>query len=192
MKKETMEVNHKEVARRALHILKSGVISAEEYNTILEADLKMRNDLNMKKRKIPPEQIARQGGGTDPITQDPLGCNVFAFTTPNGNIIEYNIGTYVEYIVKTGDFLDPVSRNALTRSDVCRLSDCANEAKLIFPDLLEIFFNEDYLEEEKRKKTDILGLEVCLGEMVAELLKEIETPSKDDSIEFNMSVIFSE
>lgn len=192
MKKETPEVNHKEVARRALHILKSGVISVEEYHTILEADLKMRRDLKMKKRKKTPEESARPSRGTDPITHDTLGNNTFAFTTPNGHVIEYNVDTYVEYIVKTGDFRDPVSRNPLTRSDVCRLSDAANEAKMIFPDLLEIFFNEDYLKEEKTKIADIRGLEVCLGEMVAELLREVESPSKDDSVEFNMSVIFSE
>ena len=132
----------------------------------------------------------------DPITLEPLEPqNTFVFYTPDGHSIKYDTGTIANYFLRTGNFVDPVSRIIWGEDDIYRLEQALVSAK--------IYMNPNILTGMKTKlintvaesesKYYILSLESCLGEMVSDLLTLVEgrvTPySKVDLV---LGLIFSQ
>jgi hypothetical protein len=73
---EKPDVNHSDIVKRALKIYQLGIISKTEYMTIVESDLKCRNQVAHGVRDchvtLPP---ATPQVPCDPITLEPLGDN---------------------------------------------------------------------------------------------------------------------
>lgn len=201
---EPIEINHKEIRRNALQLMKKGEITKEEYILVVDADLKYEAGLNIDNIVVdietPPPSCESSGclsscpsialvehakafyslseGTKDPITYDELGENVFIFVTPLGHKISYNIESLVEYIASSGDFRDPVSRFLLSTEDIQEI-----DRQLMMDDkfkhlstLKSIRENSHRYCVEKQKKEECQNLQTCLGEMIVEMLDIIEKP----------------
>jgi hypothetical protein len=61
---------------------------------------------------------AKSSCNFDPIMRTPLGKNVYTFVRPNGTKAKFNVDTLVDYLLTTGDFVDPESRLPFPDSDL--------------------------------------------------------------------------
>jgi len=129
------EVNHKEIASRAFTIFKYGLISKEEYITIVEADLKCRGSPDVI------DSHFKKPLNLDPITLEELGDFKYTFITPTGVCIHYNLQSFVYYLRTTQDFLDPVTRLPLERDDIERIHSMIqqHQPNLSIPSIIELY-----------------------------------------------------
>jgi hypothetical protein len=92
--------------------------------------------------------------------------------------VRYNIETLVQYLLYTGDFKDPISRAALGADDVACIDACSSSHGLVLPRLTPYFQQRESVAAQTRNRRDsIVSLEACIGEIVCDMLKVIETAS---------------
>lgn len=183
------EVHHNEIAHRALLIYQIGIISKDEYQIILEADLKCRNPCDL------PEKISiekKESYEKDPITLEELGDLKHTFVTTTGICIHYNLESIVRYVSSTGDFSDPVSRLPLTLEDLEQIDVKVSASGLSLPSLVEVYQNKESFTLKKIHHQEIQSLEACLGELVMDMLRVIEQSLNREDAQYRMSVICSE
>jgi len=216
------EVNHKEIASRAFTIFKYGLISKEEYITIVEADLKCRGSPDVI------DSHFKKPLNLDPITLEELGDFKYTFITPTGVCIHYNLQSFVYYLRTTQDFLDPVTRLPLERDDIERIHSMIqqHQPNLSIPSIIELYDkinklkninndrendnnnnnnnnvnnvenNENEIKSNLNQIRELQSMEACLGELITDMLRLIEKKkspysSANEDLEYKMLVIFSE
>ena len=144
------------------------------------------------KKKRKPEEI-------DPITRAPLGKHVFEFYRPNGSKVRYDARTLAEYILSTGDFLEPVSRVRFSEKDLQRLDYTVKCAGFKLASVCEAFQHPERYDEKAIARNALLGLERCIGEIVHEMLSLIDAvnamnadpESAESNLVGNMFPVFS-
>lgn len=208
--------------------MRRGDITKEEYILVRDADLKYEAGLHMTSIQLdvgshppsprehasrvpclspcPPSAASRAASlnppldsTVDPITHEVLGNNTFTFVTPQGNSINYNIVSLVEYITSSGDFRDPVTRLPLTPEHVKEIDDrIAGEisSQHHLSSLQSVRENANFYCVEKQKKEECQNFETFLGEMIVDMLELVQTPTSGlkaaDVAEMRMFMLFSE
>lgn len=114
------------------------------------------------------------------------------FIPPRGHSIKYNLESLVAYIIKTGDFRDPVTRLPFTLDDIKTIDTSVKTAKYPYPSLVDIITNRGSYESAQRQKEVLAGLESCLGELISEMLHIIEHGSKYDIQDVRLICLLSE
>lgn len=66
----------------------------------------------------------------DPIMRCPLGKHVYEFVRPNGTCSRFNVDSLVDYLIATGDFIDPESRLPFSDEDLRKIDKSAKKAGL--------------------------------------------------------------
>lgn len=208
---EKEEINHKEIRKNALVMLRSGMISKEEYILVVDADLRYEAgldkdgiclDVNSSASANPsststgrPPSNSCCGSpapsacpietedNIDPITFEELGEDTFTFMTPQGFSITYNLESLVKYIHSTGDFRDPVTRFLFTQDDMASIDNALLIKKSLqaLPSLKSIRDNAHHYCIENQKKEECQNLEACLGEIIGEMLDVIVTPVSESN-----------
>jgi len=125
----------------------------------------------------------------DPIMLVELGDHVFSYRRPNGTSICYNADTLVDYILATGDFLEPESRIPFADADLRELDDIVKRAGINRPSVHEAKRGDDAqkFREQRIARDALVGVERLAGEVVAEIMSVIEAvalpPDVDDDAE---------
>uniref|UniRef100_A0A7S3PKL8 Uncharacterized protein n=2 Tax=Sar TaxID=2698737 RepID=A0A7S3PKL8_9STRA len=112
--------------------------------------------------------------GMDPITREPLGKHVFTFKRPYGKEAQFDAGTLVDYILASGDFLEPESRIPFSPNDMKRLDNLVRKAGLNKGSVYEAIRDKERYTERKVSQDALLALERCIGEVVSEMLSIID------------------
>lgn len=96
----------------------------------------------------------------------------------------------MDYLLVTGDFRDPITRNKLSEEEIQRLDDVIRREGLIYPLLIEKFRSKANNDSDKTLDNTIRGLESCIGEVICDILGNIETSVKHGN--YHLSTLFSE
>lgn len=90
---------------------------------------------NRRKRKTPGEEIISlpmsethesfkraKLNKFDPIMFIPIGKKkTFKFVRPNGSVVQFNVDTLVDYLLISGDFMDPETRLPFSEEDLAEI-----------------------------------------------------------------------
>ena len=98
--------------------------------------------------------------------------------------------SFVEYLISTGDFRDPITRTALSAKEVGALDALVAAQGLEYPLLTERYNDKSTTGDADNAANTIRGLESCVGEVICDILANIESPSKNGT--YQMSMLFSE
>jgi hypothetical protein len=127
----------------------------------------------------------------DPITLEPLCEPKYSFTCAvGGKVIEYNLGSFVEYLLSTGDFRDPITRTELSAEEIESLDNRVLSENLNYPTLMDKFNDKAAADVTENEINVIRGLESCIGEVIVDILRIIEEPTKTAS--YQLQILFSE
>lgn len=133
---------------------------------------------NEETKKIVKQRLNK----IDPIMFTPIKkTKIFKLVRPNGYAVVFNIDTLIDYISKTGDFSDPVTRISLSDEDLKEIDEKAVKLKLQKPSLYELRRDPNAFTEFKFRRDALLGLERCAGEVITEMLKIVETCDPDEA-----------
>lgn len=103
----------------------------------------------------------------------------YEYITPCGRTIKYSVSSLVEYIHKTGELTDPVSRNEFSEADLRNIDKITSNSTLpeihSLPSVLAVLSNREHYTKMAQACSTILGLEACLGEIIVEVLAQIES-----------------
>ena len=129
----------------------------------------------------------------DPITLEPYGKYTFTFETPGGNKIKYNLHSVTTYFLHTGKFIDPVSRVQWSEKDIADLQEMVLYFGIEFPNILSRMRSKS-LDETKNKenKSYLLSLEAALGQIIADILKIVESNYNHANLDEDMCLLFSQ
>uniref|UniRef100_A0A7S2XUB6 Uncharacterized protein n=1 Tax=Fibrocapsa japonica TaxID=94617 RepID=A0A7S2XUB6_9STRA len=104
-----------------------------------------------------------------------LGPHQFCFMRPNSSPVRYNVGSLVDYMLSTGNFVEPESRIPFSDEDLKRLDLQVAQAGLARPSVFHAKYHAARRFEEQLFKQDALtGLERLLGQVVADMLHCVE------------------
>lgn len=118
----------------------------------------------------------------DPIFGTPLSAHTFRFTRPNGSGVLYDVESLVDYVLHTGQFIEPETRLPLTDADLRHLDALARGAGLGRPSVWEARHSArqgQAYAEMRFRRDGLLGLERCAGELVAEMLALVEAEGEE-------------
>lgn len=111
----------------------------------------------------------------DPILLNPLGKHVFTYTRDNGLIIKYNIKTLVQYMLSSGNFMEPETRIDFSDEDLIRLDKEAKQAGFKLQSTYDAKQNTQLYREKKEKENMLLTLESLLDDEISDILNIIES-----------------
>eukprot|EP00595_Chromulina_sp_UTEXLB2642_P001594 CAMPEP_0196764668 /NCGR_PEP_ID=MMETSP1095-20130614/6592_1 /TAXON_ID=96789 ORGANISM="Chromulina nebulosa, Strain UTEXLB2642" /NCGR_SAMPLE_ID=MMETSP1095 /ASSEMBLY_ACC=CAM_ASM_000446 /LENGTH=185 /DNA_ID=CAMNT_0042120791 /DNA_START=450 /DNA_END=1007 /DNA_ORIENTATION=+ len=106
---------------------------------------------------------------------------VFTIVRPNVGAVAFNIDTLIDYITKTGDFTDPVTRIPLSDQDLLDIDEKAKKLGLNKSSIYDLKKNPNAFNDYKFRRDALLGLERCAGEVVSEILNIIESCEPDEA-----------
>jgi hypothetical protein len=110
----------------------------------------------------------------DPITLMSLEEHVFEYKISDSATVRYNVSSICEYLLLSGNFVEPTSRKAFTIDDMRQLDKLAKRAKLTLPSLQAAFCSPQKFESKAQAQLMLDGLDRCVGEVVSEMMKCIE------------------
>mmetsp|Transcript_17337 Transcript_17337/g.40702 ORF Transcript_17337/g.40702 Transcript_17337/m.40702 type:complete len:344 (-) Transcript_17337:455-1486(-) len=145
-----------------------------------------------ERSRTPPRKAAAKSGyskprdaGTklvDPImlTELPPGALTFEFQRPNGTGVVYHLNSLIDYFLATGDFTEPETRIEFSDADLKRIDEIAAASQLGKSSVLAAKLNPTRFNDAKLDRDAIVGLERCAGELVADMLKVIESNDPEE------------
>jgi len=131
----------------------------------------------------------------DPITLEEIGNEGFVFSVPNGLEIHYSLKSIAQYFIQNGTFTDPVTRIEWSRKDVNSLEASLNDSGYRYENLYDSILKRSIgITSEAHKSHDLLSLERCAGEIIAEVLKLLEEKSKvvSDQTELRLLLLLTQ
>jgi hypothetical protein len=100
---------------RRLKIEESMKGKKRSYDDLESSSSSSSKDANLVKEKVKYQPLNK----IDPIMFTPIKKKkTFKIVRPNGGAVVFNIDTLIDYISKTGDFTDPVTRIPLSDEDL--------------------------------------------------------------------------
>lgn len=139
------------------------------------------------------------GGEQDPITLGPLEEPVYTYQTPCGRQVRYGLVPLVQYLLRTGEMRDPVTRYTLSTGDLAAIdravAEASSPAVRTLASVKEAAGNSEFYLRQSQSDCTVRGLEACLGEIIVEILAQVETVAAYASrqrAEMQISVLFTE
>lgn len=138
------------------------------------------------KRSVEPQVGDAVSGGdlndVDPILFEPIGTHRYVFVrrrapaSAEASQVAFNLPSLVDYVLASGKFEDPVSRELFLEQDLREMDRLARRYELKRPSVLEAWRNRKNTYAEARFRADALqGLDRLAGEQVAAMLDEAES-----------------
>jgi hypothetical protein len=126
--------------------------------------------------------------GPCPISMEPIGYPCFSYK-PKGSttFIYYNLDTLVDYLLQTGDFRDPKTREPYSDETLKAIDKYKNKAGLISKSVYKASCNRNIYRRKKEHEDDIMVLERYLDEIVSSIrgIMETENICEDRTILLN-------
>ena len=110
----------------------------------------------------------------------------------SGSTVAFNVDTLVDYLISTGDFLDPETRIPFTDDELKSIDSVARDAKLGKPSVFDASNDpaqrQRYVDAKFRRDA-LEGLERCAGEVVTDILNLIERPADPDAAQMHLLMV---
>jgi len=111
----------------------------------------------------------------DPITLQPFKTrNAFVFKRENGTEVKFDPIALAKYILSSGDFTDPLTRIRFKAKDLKRLDTVVSKCEGKVESVYKAFQNKSHYDDLRTNRDAVVGLERCIGELVAEMLDILE------------------
>jgi hypothetical protein len=122
----------------------------------------------------------------DPIMFVPLKkTGVWKYSRPHGGVVAFNSDTLADFMLASGDFHDPETRIPFTEEHLSEIDAiCAKSLKkggTRRPSLVDARRNPQIYAAAKERRDALESLERCAGDVIADILKVIETADPDDA-----------
>ena len=118
----------------------------------------------------------------DPILLCPLPAaheKRFAYTRPNGLVVEYACESLVDYLLCSGQFREPETRLPFSDGDLRRLDKQAKTLGLHKESVLRAKYCRDWSEKTFRT-TALQGLDRVIGEIFSHVLTVVDSSSEEE------------
>jgi hypothetical protein len=107
--------------------------------------------------------------------------HVWRYVRPGGSRVAFNVDTLVDFLLTSGDFIDPITRIAFTDDDLADIDRTAKASGVKKPSVLEARKNPQAYADAKFRRDALEGLERCAGEVVANMLSLVERVDPDEA-----------
>ena len=127
--------------------------------------------------------------GLCPISMEPVKFPCFAFR-PKGFMIDksrsgtsfiyYNLIPLIEYLISSGDFRDPKTREPYTEETLKSIDKQKTKLKLKMKSVYKASINKTLYRKKKETEEELTVLERCLDEVVSSIRIALETEQYND------------
>jgi hypothetical protein len=130
--------------------------------------------------------------GLCPISMDIVKYPCFAFK-PKGFLIDknksrnhtsfiyYNLEPLVNYLLQSGDFRDPKTREPYTEETLKAIDICKTKNKIKGKSIFKSSLNKTIYRRKREREEDLVVLERCIDEVVSSIRITLETEQINDS-----------
>lgn len=127
--------------------------------------------------------------GLCPISMDEIKHPCFAFI-PKGfeidiskkrssHFIYYNLEPLVEYLLSSGDFRDPKTREPYSEDILKSIDKCCKQNKLKYKSVFKASNNKTLYRRKREREEDLVVLERCIDEVVSSIRTTMETEEQN-------------
>jgi hypothetical protein len=116
-----------------------------------------------------------------PISLEVIKYPCFAFK-PKGftNFIYYNLEPLAKYLINSGDFRDPKTREPYSQDNLKKIDDLIKYNSLKIKSVYKSSMNSSIYKRKREREEDILVIERCIDEIVFSMRLIMETDSNND------------
>ncbi len=107
--------------------------------------------------------------------------HVWRYVRPGGSRVAFNVDTLVDFLLASGDFIDPITRIAFTDADLADIDRTAKASGVQKPSVLEARKNPQAYADAKFRRDALEGLERCASEVIANMLNLVERVDPDEA-----------
>ena len=130
-----------------------------------------------------------------PISMEPVSFPLFAYKPDHSrNFIYYNLRSLCDYLITTGDFRDPKTRDPYSDETILKIDKLAVENKITllydFKTLIYASKNRRFYRVRKEKEETLLVLERCLDDIIDSMRTLIEKKNVRNAIYTLNSLFF--
>jgi hypothetical protein len=122
-----------------------------------------------------------------PVSLEPIKYPLFAFK-PKGHhlFIYYNLEIYSEYLINTGDFRDPKTREIYSDDVLKKIDTELDKNKIVVPlkGVYKASKNKRHYQHKKEHEDTLLLLDRCLDDVVSSLRSLIEKKKEHNQLLF--------
>lgn len=106
----------------------------------------------------------------------------FIFTTTQQTQVSYNASSLADYLIHTGQFVEPTTRSPITEEHLWELGEALTAAgqDKLREALADAYARPEAYRAEKEKRDLMEALDRCVGEVVSGMLRLVEDESHDD------------
>lgn len=109
-----------------------------------------------------------------PISLNVIKYPCYAFKTKKGNFIYYNIKPLIDYLITTGNFQDPKTRQTYSEDNIKTIENIRKYYKLPGKNIIKVSRNKRYYMNKRDIEDDILVIERTLDSIIFQITKLIE------------------
>ena len=135
-----------------------------------------------------------------PISLEPIKYPCFAFKPRDNVLIYYNLHAFKDFLIKTGDFRDPISRTPISEEQLKSMDDIDNYSKTInkletnsdkpAKSVYRASKNTKFYERMKEKEYELLFLERILDNICQEIKLLIDENNSNCTIVLNTAFLY--
>lgn len=131
--------------------------------------------------------------GPCPISMEPVKYPCFAYR-PKGWIMDnggahfiyYNLKPLIDFLISSGDFRDPKTREAYDEHNLQKIDTYAKRVSLKTKSVLQASKNRNFYKRKRDRENDIIVIERCIDEVTSSIRHLMENESlTDPSISLN-------
>jgi hypothetical protein len=110
------------------------------------------------------------GNDTCPISMSKIVYPMYPFRPKGQRIfIYYNLKDLVEYLLSSGDFRDPETRQEYSSNDLQLINDLKKQNKIPGKSIISAHKNIGFYKKKKENEDDILIIERCLDDIISSM-----------------------
>jgi len=164
----------------------------KNYSKLNKEEILTRINVNLSIIKIQRFLRSRWIDGLCPVSMEEVKYPCFAFR-PKGFMIDrsknrngtsfiyYNLEPLVNYLVSSGDFRDPKTREPYSEETLKCIDKCKVENKIKMKSVYRASINKTIYRRKREREEDLIVLERCIDEVVSSIRIILETEQPNDS-----------
>jgi len=184
-----MSFLNKDISTKKLKLL-CKLRGISNYSKLNKPDLLTLYNQHLSIIKIQRFLRSRWIDGLCPISMEPVEFPCFAFR-PKGFMIDksrsgtsfiyYNLVPLIEYLLSSGDFRDPKTREPYTEETLKSIDNFKLKMKLKMKSVYKASINKTLYRKKKDIEEELTVLERCIDEVVSSIRIALETEQHNDS-----------
>jgi hypothetical protein len=92
--------------------------------------------------------------------------------------IYYNLGSLINYLLTSGNFRDPITRQEYSETELYKLDTLKKDNKIQGRSIVVSYRNKSFYKMKKEREDDILITERCLDDIFSSMRKIVEEPER--------------